>query len=70
LRLILTRFYDAGLRLGADKCLWAQHKLPYLGFVLSAEGVQPDVNKLTIIKDAKRPKNVKMLKSFLGLTSF
>jgi len=70
LRLILTRFSDGRLRLRADKCLWAQHKLSYLGFVLSAEGVQPDPNKLTIIKDAKRPKNVKMLKSFLGLASF
>jgi len=62
LRLILTRLSDAGLRLRADECIWAQHKLPYLGFVLSAQGVQPDPNKLTIIKDAKRPKNVKIVK--------
>jgi len=58
LLLILTRLSDAGLRLRADKCLCAQHKLPYLLFVLSAESDQPDPNKLTIIKYAKRPKKV------------
>jgi len=70
LRLILQRLSDAGLRMRADKCIWAQHKLPYLGFILSGDGIEPDPKKLTLISQAQPPKTVKMLKSFLGLTSF
>ena len=70
LRLVLTRLSDAGLRLRADKCIWAQHKLPYLGFVLSGEGIEPEPKKLAIISEARPPQNAKMLKSFLGLTAF
>jgi len=70
LRLVLQRLSDAGLRMRADKCIWAQHKLPYLGFILSGDGIEPDPKKLTLISQAQPPKNAKMLKSFLGLTSF
>ena len=70
LRLVLTRLSDAGLRMRADKCIWAQHKLPYLGFVLSGEGIEPEPKKLAIISEARPPQNAKMLKSFLGLTAF
>ena len=70
LRLVLQRLSDAGLRMRADKCIWAQHKLPYLGFILSGDGIEPDLKKLTLISQAQPPKNAKMFKSFLGLTSF
>jgi len=70
LRLVLTRLSDAVLRMRADKCISAQHELPYLGFVLSGEGIQPEPKKLAIISEARPPQNAKMLKSFLGLTTF
>jgi len=52
------------------KCLFAQNKLRYLGYVLQADGISPDPTKLNAIKQAKPPTNAKMLKSWLGLTSF
>lgn len=70
LRLVLTRLSDAGLRMRADKCIWAQHKLPYLGFILSGDGIEPDPKKLTLISEAQPPQNARMLKSFLGMTGF
>ena len=70
LRLILDRILQSGLRLRADKCKFAQTELKYLGVVLSQNCLKPDPAKLKIIKDAKPPTSAKLLKSFLGLTSF
>ena len=70
LRLILQRVLDSGLRLRAEKCKFAQTKLSYLGMILTKDSIEPDPEKLEIIKNASPPKSAKMLKSFLGLTGF
>ena len=70
LKIILERIYKSGLRLRAEKCQFALTKLRYLGMVISCDRIQPDTEKLSIIKKATPPKSAKMLKSFLGLTGF
>ena len=70
LRLILDRILDSGLRLRADKCKFAQTEIKYLGVILSQNCLKPDTAKLSIIKNAIPPTTAKLLKSFLGLTSF
>lgn len=70
LRLILDRVLESGLRLRPDKCKFAQSELRYLGMILSDGRIKPDPEKLSVIAKAKPPANAKLLKSFLGMTSF
>ena len=42
----------------------------YLGYKLSTKGVKVDEEKIRPILEAKRPKDVKELKSFLGAVTF
>ena len=42
---VFTRLRQAGLRLKARKCLFLCEEVPYLGHVLTKEGIQPDPAK-------------------------
>ena len=41
-------------------------EIPYIGHVISPEGVKPDPNKVAAIKDMKEPQNSDEIKRFLG----
>jgi len=45
---VLKRLNEAGLRLKPTKCSFAQEKIDYLGFTLSAEGVSCQCGHLKI----------------------
>jgi hypothetical protein len=38
--------------------------------MLTPEGIKPGRNKLQAIRDAQPPKNIKMVRSFVGLCNF
>ena len=42
----------------------------YLGHTLTPEGVKPNSKKVKAVRDFSVPKNVKEVKSFLGLANF
>ena len=58
---------SAGLKLKASKCKLFQKEALYLGFLITANGVFPDKNKMDCVKNWPTPKSVKEIKSFLGL---
>ena len=45
----------------------ATSEIEYLGHTLTSEGVRPNNKKVTAVSDFPVPKNVKEVKSFLGL---
>jgi hypothetical protein len=53
-----------------SKCAFAQNKLHYLGYAVSREGVAIDTDKVAVIKSWPTPKNVKDIRSFLGLAGY
>ena len=53
-----------------SKCAIAEHKVEYLGFVLSSKGVCPTEKNIEAIKPFSRPSTVKEVKRFLGLAIF
>jgi hypothetical protein len=53
-----------------SKCAFAQNKMHYLGYVVSREGVATDSDKVVVIKSWPTPKNVKDIRSFLGLAGY
>ncbi|XP_059068585.1 uncharacterized protein LOC131859077 [Cryptomeria japonica] len=53
-----------------SKCDLGMTELPYLGHVISAEGVHMDPNKVKAIVDWPTPVNLTQLRGFLGLCGF
>ena len=61
LRVVLTRLQDAGLKINADKSKFCAHETEYLGYVLTRDGIKPQMNKVQAILALKPPTNVKEL---------
>ena len=53
-----------------DKSLFCRESVKYLGFRLSLDGIQPDPDKLEIIRDFSEPENRTHLQSFLGRCNY
>jgi hypothetical protein len=67
---VLQRFDKANLQLHPAKCVFAQPKVNYLGYVLSDKGVSASADKVKAVKEYPAPKNAKDVRAFLGLASF
>ena len=55
MRIILGRLRAAGLKVNAPKCSFVLKDIPYLGYVITREGIKPDPNKVQGIMDIGRP---------------
>ncbi|XP_062085366.1 uncharacterized protein LOC133791453 [Humulus lupulus] len=51
-----------------EKCAFGQTEVKYLGHVIFHEGVAVDPEKISAMVDWPKPKNVKALRGFLGVT--
>ena len=67
---VLRRFDEANLKLHPGKCVFAQPKVLYLGFVLSENGVSASTDKVKAVWEYPTPTNVREVRAFLGLASF
>ena len=47
---VFSRLRDAGLRLKPKKCLFLHDEVPYLGHVISVEGIRPNPTKTYEVK--------------------
>ena len=70
LRLIFDRLKEANIRMNPKKCSFALKEVKFLGFILGCNEIKMDEDKINIIKNYQPPKNVKHLRSFLGMTSY
>jgi len=53
-----------------EKCIFCTDKVVFLGFVVSAHGVEVDEEKIKAVHEWKPPQNVSQVRSFLGLAGF
>lgn len=67
---VLKRIADFGLKLSPSKCKFFQTSVKYLGHVISAQGIQPDPDKVAAVREWPRPQTAKELRSFLGFTGY
>ena len=63
---VLNQLLQSGLKIRFEKCTFFKKKVKWLGHILSKEGIQPDPEGIQVIKNLKRPKDVKELRSVLG----
>ena len=70
LQSVFGRLRQAHLRLKPKKCFLFKPSTLYLGYVVSAEGVKPDPNKVEALRTWHRPCDIKGLRAFLGMASY
>jgi hypothetical protein len=70
LRRVFQCLSDHNLQLKMSKCSFMQPSVNLLGFRISADGIAPLEEKVRAIRDLPAPKNVKGVRSFLGLANY
>ncbi|XP_053378575.1 uncharacterized protein LOC128548173 [Mercenaria mercenaria] len=70
LDLIFTRMREANLKLSPEKCVLFQKQVGFLGHLISENGVATDPSKIEDVKNWRTPRNVREIRSFLGLCSY
>ena len=66
---VLTAMEDYGLKCNPKKCRFFVDSFQFLGHIVTADGIQPDPEKIKAVKDMVIH-TMKDLKSFLGLGSY
>ena len=70
IRQALEKLRKAKLYARLHKCSFFKEQVEYLGFDVSASGVQPSPDKVRTVVEWPRPQSVKDVRSFLGLAGF
>jgi hypothetical protein len=52
------------------KCSFCMENVVFLGYIISAKGIQVDEEKVKAIKEWPTPKSITEVRSFHGLASF
>ncbi len=58
------------MKVNAVKSHFCTHKIEYLGYILSIEGIKPQPKKVHAILALNPPNNVKVLRHFLGMVQY
>ena len=67
---VFRRLREANVKLNPKKCSFAQQKVAYLGHVVTPDGVIPNPEKVRVVRDFPVPKNLKELRTFMGLANY
>lgn len=70
LEAVLQRLRESNLKVQLDKTEFLKKETPFLGHIVTAEGVKPDPSKIKSIQQFPIPKTNKEIKSFLGLLGY
>jgi hypothetical protein len=70
LRVILHRLHDHQLYAKFSNCAFWLKEVPFLGYVISTEGIAVDPSKVQEVLDWKSPKSVTQIHSFLRLEGY
>ena len=68
--IILKRLEKVGLRLNSSKCKLFMREITFLVMNISENGIRTNQEKTRAISEWPRPRNLKELRSFLGVGSY
>ncbi|CAG8816940.1 20191_t:CDS:2, partial [Dentiscutata erythropus] len=63
----LERLKKANLKIKPQKCVFTKKELKFLGYVVSAQSVSMDPDKVQVVQNFPTPRNLRQLRGFLGL---
>jgi hypothetical protein len=69
-KVVLEILMKQQLYIKRSKCIFGQQEFQYLGHVISPKGVRVDPEKVEAIKKWPKPKTLKAMREFLGLTRY
>ena len=67
---IFDRIRRANMKLQKTKCTFLREEVPYLGHIITRNGIKPDMGKIKAIQELDAPKTVKEVRAFVGMTSY
>jgi len=67
---VLTVLRQQRILIKESKCTWGQTELPYLGHIVSKDGIKIDPKKVQAVADWPQPTNLNEIQQFLGLVNF
>ena len=70
LRRVFERFRKFNLKLKPKKCHLFQKRVPFLGRLVSKDGVEVDPEKVKAVETYPQPKNSKEVEKFLGFANY
>jgi hypothetical protein len=70
LQIILQLLCDHQLYVKFSKCAFWLKEVPFLGHIISAEGIVVDPSKAQEVLDWKSPRSITQIRSFLGLVGY
>jgi len=70
LRILFKRLQEYGVVINPTKCIFGQHKVKFLGYLVTPEGTQPLPTRVQALQEFPLPKTAKGLRRFLGMVNF
>ena len=70
LKFALDKLAEANLKAHPGKCDLAETEITFLGHIISAKGIRPNEENTRRVREFPQPRNVKEVRSFLGLCSY
>lgn len=70
LEMVLETLRRANFKIQPDKSEWLKSEVEFLGFIVSRNGLQPNLKKVESIRKYPEPSNLKELRAFLGLSGY
>ena len=67
---VLSRLQEHQLAIAPEKCEWHKSKVNFLVYIISADGVEMDQEKITTMQEWETLRAVKEVQSFLGFANF
>lgn len=67
---VLECLKEHNVKINESKCIFKSQSVKFLGFRLTANGWQIEEEKMSAIRDFRRPDSIAEVKSFLGLVTF
>ena len=70
LRKVINRLKSVNLKLKPTKCMFARKEVEYLGHIITAEGLRPNLRITEAVQKFPTPDNVQGVRRFLGMASY
>ena len=70
LNIIFTKLLNSNFTIRLEKYEFFKHSIPFLGYIMSMDGIQVDPDRIKTIKDFEETKNQRQLQQILGICNY